>query len=178
MTASPEAGRNSRDPRAERRKRVAIHEAGHAVAIIALGGAFDSVSIGADGLALGRVRGPVFSPQGAPGRGWSDDDCYVVALYAARYAEVMLTGSFARRAASNDARLAIDHLRGRNQLDPTRVAALRRAARALIEEHRAECLSVARQLHEAGVLSGDQVRQLVASGAPPITVSPNTASEG
>jgi hypothetical protein len=116
MTSHPdEIGPAVGDPR--QLERVAYHEAGHAVALILLAGTFETVSIRGDRHARGRVKGPRFPDPGRfplvlPGavdEGRlvpSENDAFVISLFAAAASEQRRTGSLDRRAQRHDRRLA------------------------------------------------------------------------
>lgn len=111
-----------------RTRRVAHHEAGHVVALLALGGDFDSVSITGDRRALGHVHKPRVSHSAALGRKTlpAETDCsdesaqttdethlltnaegiIAVALLAGSHAERHALGAWDRRAAAHDRREA------------------------------------------------------------------------
>jgi cell division protease FtsH len=166
-------------------ERICIHEAGHAVAAIALGWAVDHVStLGKSGKLPGVcVEGP---GKGATRRSLDD---HVVMLLAGRRAELLLLGE-ASAGAQLDLRAATrlvaaahfslglgDQLtylgdiadaenllidRGAAKAVEAALQELDRRCDELLEPRQSQIRVVADRLREARVLSGDAVRQLVA----------------
>jgi len=155
-------------------RQVAYHEAGHAVALLALGGALASVSIAGDARARGRVRSPSFPdpsvfPIPLPGEHATErtvetpHDAMVIALLAACQAEQIATGRCDSRAAGFDRAAAARHAARR---EGAHTAAYldwaQQGASALIRRHWPAVEAVAQALLDQREVSGDQARRLVA----------------
>jgi hypothetical protein len=152
-------------------RRIAYHEAGHAVALFALGGDLAAVSIAGGEGARGRVHRPTFPAPPAPdgdGAGaarWRAADgreAMTIALLAACRAEERATGSCDSRAAAFDRQQAETYARHRPTPNPAAYLqwAQERAAALISEQWPAvEALAQALLVHRE--VEGDQARRIV-----------------
>lgn len=141
---------------------MAVHEAGHAVAAVLLGGTKPgSVSLGHDPSAPGRVeRAPEAAVSGRledqPVGFWAD----LIARLAGPAAERRVYGRADPRAARSDERDVVRTLRSRGFTSDKAIASLvgflGRQAATFADEHEALIAAAAGELHERGSMPGEE----------------------
>jgi SpoVK/Ycf46/Vps4 family AAA+-type ATPase len=171
------------------RRRVAVHEAGHAVLHVALLGDVDSVSIvvagasggrtsyGADTLSAcptaeeldavvvaalgGRAAEEVFC--GAPSAGAESDLAAATAIICSQHASAGLGGSLVHLASSDKASMLLLTDAALRRIVEQHVVRLYAQALTLVRERRTAVAAIADALEKHRVLTGEQVKSIMAS---------------
>ncbi|KUL97304.1 hypothetical protein DK26_01115 [Bosea sp. WAO] len=177
-------------------RRIAIHEAGHAVAALALGRHVDHASTVSTGV---RAGGILTDGVGGIGTRQRLDD-QVVIMLAGRAAEILMLGegssgchvdlalattyacaihgsfglgaALLQRAPANDAARALADPRFREQIE-AELHILDERCMKLLSDHRRQLMDIADALEQRRTLSGDELRKLFA--CPPRNSPPSTA---